>query len=128
MGDHENDYDPGGQQIRWAFKGIEFAEKIKTEFAVFTGAEALKSCEQITISGGMSIVTDKFPIMTYKASSIVDKGNDNYEISGDFTMLGISKNIIVSLNRIEKDGKNVIIGKGDIPICEISYTARTIII
>ena len=57
---------------------------------------------------------DKFPTMSYNGTSIVDKGNDNYEIIGKFTMLGISKDIIVSLNRIEKEGKNVISGKGKI--------------
>ncbi|MEJ6583488.1 MAG: YceI family protein [Crocinitomicaceae bacterium] len=57
---------------------------------------------------------DKFPTMSYKGTSVVDKGNDNYEIIGKFTMLGISKDIIVSLNRIEKEGMNVISGKGTI--------------
>jgi CRISPR-associated protein Csm1 len=50
---------------QWNFI-IEFAEKIKSEFKRFTGVEENeegKKCEQVTISGGISIVTDKFPIM-----------------------------------------------------------------
>ncbi|MFK7948672.1 MAG: hypothetical protein AB8G11_13860, partial [Saprospiraceae bacterium] len=40
-----------------------FAELIKDKFKAFTGAEHLTSIQQVTISGGVSIVTDKFPIM-----------------------------------------------------------------
>ena len=65
-----------------------------------------------SLRGDEYFKVDKFPVMSYKASSIVDKGNDNYEINGEFTMLGVTKDIIVSLNRIEKNGKNVISGKG----------------
>jgi len=67
-----------------------------------------------SLMGNEYFKADKFPKITYQASSIVDKGNDNYEISGDFIMLGVSKNIVVSLNRIEKEGKKIIVGKGEI--------------
>lgn len=65
-----------------------------------------------SLMGDEYFSVDKFPTMTYKSTLIVDKGNDNYEINGKFTMLGVTKDIIVSLNRIEKDGKNVIVGEG----------------
>lgn len=67
-----------------------------------------------SLMGDEYFSADKFPTMTYKSTLIVDKGNDKYEINGKFTMLGVTKDITVSLNRIEKDGKNVIIGEGTI--------------
>jgi len=109
-------------ETKGAFKNVSgkvvLAEDItKSTFAIELAMEnftTFNAFRDESLMGEEYFKADKFPIMTYKASSIVDKGNDNYEISGDFTMLGISKNIIVSLNRIEKDGKNVIIGKGEI--------------
>jgi len=65
-----------------------------------------------SLMGDEYFSADKFPTMTYKSTLIVDKGNDKYEINGRFTMLGVTKDITVSLNRIEKDGKNVIVGEG----------------
>ena len=67
-----------------------------------------------SLMGDEYFSADKFPTMTYKSTLIVDKGNDKYEINGRFTMLGVTKDITVSLNRIEKDGKNVIVGEGTI--------------
>lgn len=67
-----------------------------------------------SLMGDEYFKADKFPKMTYKSRSISDKGNDKYEISGDFTMLGITKSITVSLYRIEKEGKKVIAGQGEI--------------
>lgn len=58
---------------------IAFAEKIKEQFAIYTGAvelskerteDAQKKKIQLTLSGGVAIVTDKFPIM--KASAMAD--------------------------------------------------------
>jgi CRISPR-associated protein Csm1 len=42
---------------------IEFAKTIKEKFASFTKTGSKDRNEQITISGGVSIVTEKFPIM-----------------------------------------------------------------
>lgn len=42
---------------------LPFAEDIKTKFAKFTCSETQNSDHQLTISGGISIVTHKFPII-----------------------------------------------------------------
>ena len=109
-------------ETKGAFKNVNgkvvLAEDItKSTFAIELAMEnftTFNSFRDESLMGDEYFKADKFPKMTYQASSIVDKGDDNYEISGDFTMLGISKNIIVSLNRIEKDGKKVIAGEGEI--------------
>lgn len=60
-------------------KVIAFAEDIKKTFAQFTCAEILDAEHQITISGGISIVTDKFPIMKAndKANSAEKKAKNH---------------------------------------------------
>lgn len=50
---------------------IAFAETIQREFAHYTCAEKLGLQDRVTISGGISIVTDKFPIM--KAAAFADE-------------------------------------------------------
>lgn len=57
---------------------------------------------------------DKFPIMTYKANKLTALSDNQYEISGKFMMLGVSKDLKVTLSGIEKDGKKLLIGKGKI--------------
>lgn len=50
---------------------IDFSELIHTEFSEFTCAKNLGQDKRLTISGGISIITDKFPIM--KAAVFADK-------------------------------------------------------
>lgn len=107
-------------ETKGAFKNVSgkvvLAEDItKSTFSIELAMEnftTFNAFRDESLRGDEYFKADKFPTMSYKATSIVDKGNDNYEINGKFTMLGITKDIIVSLNRIEKDGKNVISGKG----------------
>jgi len=57
---------------------------------------------------------DKFPIMTYKGNKLTVLGDNQYEIEGKFMMLGVAKDLKVSLSGIEKEGKTILIGKGKI--------------
>ena len=58
--------------------------------------------------------TDKFPVMTYKGNKLVKTGENQFEINGKFMMLGVVKELNVSLAGIEKENKNFLIGKGEI--------------
>jgi len=57
---------------------------------------------------------ENFPTMKYSGSSIEVVGENDYKIHGEFTMLGISKEIAVSLRCVETDNGKVLIGKGEI--------------
>jgi polyisoprenoid-binding protein YceI len=37
----------------------------------------------------------KFPTLTFKSTKVVSKGNDSYDVTGDFTMHGVTKSITV---------------------------------
>jgi polyisoprenoid-binding protein YceI len=37
----------------------------------------------------------KYPTLTFKSTKVVSKGNDLYEVTGDFTMHGVTKSIVV---------------------------------
>ncbi len=56
---------------------------------------------------------DKFPTMSYKSTGFKSLGDDTYEVQGDFTMLGVTKKVSVTLFRIEAE-KLVLSGKGTI--------------
>lgn len=47
----------------------------------------------------------KFPDMTFKSSKITPKGGDSYDVTGTFTMHGVSKEIVVpvTFNGVAKD-------------------------
>lgn len=92
---------------------------IKLDMKDFTTFNAFRD---ESLRGDDYFKADKFPTMTYRSKSISDKGNDEYEIEGEFTMLGVTKNINVSLFRIEKDGKKVISGTGEIDRREFGMT------
>lgn len=58
---------------------------------------------------------EKFPLMRFKGSSMSPtKIEHEYEMTGNFEMLGVKAEQKVLLNRIEEDGKNVLIGSGEI--------------
>jgi polyisoprenoid-binding protein YceI len=38
---------------------------------------------------------EKFPTITFKSTKVVPKGKDRYEVTGDFTMHGVTKTIVV---------------------------------
>jgi polyisoprenoid-binding protein YceI len=55
---------------------------------------------------------EKFPTITFKSTKVVSKGNDNYDVTGDFTMHGVTKSITVpvksggflKMGKVEKAG------------------------
>lgn len=66
--------------------------------------------------------TDKFPGMSYEAVGFIDKGSNLFETSGTFTMLGVSKQVTVTLQRIENEGSVVLIGSGSLDRTEFGMT------
>jgi polyisoprenoid-binding protein YceI len=57
---------------------------------------------------------DEFPGMTYKAKGLSKMGDNTYELSGEFTMLGSSMEQKVSLMKVKSDGAIWLIGDGEI--------------
>ncbi len=57
---------------------------------------------------------DKYPTMSFKGKELTDKGDNVWEIQGTFTMLGVSKDIPVTVKRIDIEGKKVLVGAGEI--------------
>lgn len=58
--------------------------------------------------------TARFPSMNYQATGFKLLNENVYELNGDFTMLGVTKKVKVTLQRINIDGRNVLIGDGEI--------------
>lgn len=52
---------------------------------------------------------EKYPTMTFKSTKVVPKGNDTYDVTGDFTMHGVTKTITVPI----KHGGFAKAGKGE---------------
>jgi polyisoprenoid-binding protein YceI len=50
---------------------------------------------------------EKFPTITFKSTKVESKGGDNYAVTGDFTMHGVTKSIVVPVqsNGFAKVGK-----------------------
>lgn len=66
---------------------------------------------------------DEYPTITY-TSSTINKNDDNYTISGDFTMLGVTKELDVSLTLLgkkERDGKEILLIKGSAEVDRTSF-------
>lgn len=87
--------------------GISIELKLK-DFSTFN------SFRDKSLLGDDYFKADKFPIMTYKGNKLTDLGDNQYEIKGKFMMLGVAKDLKVTLSGIEKEGKNILIGKGKI--------------
>jgi len=83
---------------------IEMAMEHFTTFNKFRD-ESLRGADYFSV--------DKFPTMNYKATGFTSLGDNVYEVQGDFTMLGVTKNINVTLYRFEDD-KLKLSGKGKI--------------
>ena len=66
-----------------------------------------------SLRGADYFSADKFPTMNYKSTGFKSLGDNVYEVQGDFTMLGVTKNISVTLYRFEDD-KLKLSGKGKI--------------
>ena len=55
---------------------------------------------------------EKFPTITFKSTKVVPRGKDLYEVTGDFTMHGVTKTVVVpvrhtgflNLGKVEKAG------------------------
>ncbi|GAB5416350.1 MAG: hypothetical protein Crog4KO_10650 [Crocinitomicaceae bacterium] len=65
-----------------------------------------------SLRGADYFKTDKFPKMKYSATGFSEVGENLYEAKGRFTMIGVSKEVTVSMQRIELEDKIVLIGSG----------------
>jgi polyisoprenoid-binding protein YceI len=59
---------------------------------------------------------EKFPTITFKSTKVTPKGNDTYEVAGDFTMHGVTKPIVATVKhggfakagKVEKAGFEIL--------------------
>lgn len=65
---------------------------------------------------------DKYPQMTFEGTGFTSQGNELYEVNGKFTMLGVTKPVTVSLQRVELDDRVVIIGSGSLDRTKFGMT------
>lgn len=95
-----------------------FGEEItSTSFSIELKMEnftTFNSFRDQSLMGDEYFKTDKFPIMTYKGNKLKVTGENQYEITGKFMMLGVVKDLKVTLTGAEKEGKKVLLGKGKI--------------
>ncbi|WP_158882794.1 YceI family protein [Rhodanobacter sp. L36] len=74
------------------------------------------------LQGAMFFNVAKFPTMTFKSTRITKTGDKTFDIKGDFTLLGITKALVLktTFNRMAQDttGTNVF---------KVGYTATTTI-
>lgn len=79
-----------------------------SDFTTFVGArdESLRGSDYFNV--------DRFPKITYKAKGFVETQKNVYKVNGDFTMLGVTKKVEVILQRVEKDGRKIVIGSGEV--------------
>lgn len=67
----------------------------------------------------------KNPEMRYKGSKLVSKGDNVWEIQGEFTMLGVKKALPVLVKRIEAGDQTVLLGSGTIDRTQFGMTPST---
>lgn len=75
-----------------------------------------------SLQGDDYFKSDKYPDLKFKGKGFVDKGEDLFEISGKFTMLGKAKEVTVTMQRVEVEDKIVIIGSGSLDRTEFGMT------
>jgi polyisoprenoid-binding protein YceI len=49
---------------------------------------------------------EKFPSLTFKSTSIRSTGDRDYEVTGDLTIRGVSKSVILSVNDVSEPSKD----------------------
>lgn len=64
----------------------------------------------------------KYPTMKYKSSKLVIGENGEYELHGQFTMIGVTKDIVVKLKRPDVGNRNILIGSGTIDRTEFGMS------
>jgi polyisoprenoid-binding protein YceI len=83
-----------------SFQIRHFVSKVRGRFTDFAGnihvdrANPEKSSVEYTIKTA-SIDAEKFPEITFKSSKVVPKGSNQFDVTGTFTMHGVSKEITV---------------------------------
>ncbi len=56
-----------------------------------------------SLMGSEYFKADRFPSMSYSGKGIKEAGNKEYELEGEFKMLGVSKQLVVKLQRVVSD-------------------------
>lgn len=57
---------------------------------------------------------EKYPSMTFRGEKLIALSETEWEIQGEFTMLGVSKPMIVTVQGVTSGDQKLIIGKGEI--------------
>lgn len=56
-----------------------------------------------SLMGSEYFKADRFPSISYSGKGLKETGNKEYELDGEFTMLGVSRKIVVKLQRVASD-------------------------
>lgn len=68
----------------------------------------------------------KNPEMRFKSTAFKELGEDRYEVTGSFSMLGVSKTVSLTLQRIELNDKLAIVGSGSLDRTEFGMTPSAV--
>jgi polyisoprenoid-binding protein YceI len=49
---------------------------------------------------------EKFPVLTFKSTSIRSTGDRDYEVTGDLTIRGVTKSVVLSVNDLSQPAKD----------------------
>lgn len=70
--------------------------------------------------------SSKYPEMRFKSSAFKELGEDRHEVTGTFVMLGVSKTVTLTLQRIELNDKIAIVGSGSLDRTEFGMTPSAV--
>ena len=66
--------------------------------------------------------SDKYPTLKFTGAGFIDRGNDLFEVKGNFIMLGKTREVSVTLQRIELEDKIVLVGSGSLDRTDFGMT------
>lgn len=109
-------------ETKGAFKSIEgkvfIAEDVaNSTFEIILNTKDLTTFNDIRDESVMSdeyLNEPKFPTMTFTSKELVPLSDTEWEIKGEFTMMGVAKPVNVTVQGVTSGDQKMIIGKGEI--------------
>ncbi len=49
---------------------------------------------------------EKFPVMTFKSTKVASKGGEDYAVTGDFTLHGVTKSVVFDVEEVSEPSKD----------------------
>ncbi|MCH2230881.1 MAG: YceI family protein [Crocinitomicaceae bacterium] len=65
---------------------------------------------------------EKYPTLEFNANNFILADKETLKVKGEFTMLGVSKTIEVTLKRLKVDGQEVLVGEGELDRTEFGMS------